>query len=88
MMTISYLFERLANSNNGRAHNHTAVNRTAWYYENSTPTSTILWIAFNMASAGLLMATIFFDFWRASRKNGSLSSEYVCSRVINERMIS
>ncbi|KUL82084.1 hypothetical protein ZTR_09764 [Talaromyces verruculosus] len=28
-----------------------------------------------MASAGLLMATVFFDVWKASKKNGSLSSE-------------
>jgi hypothetical protein len=79
MMTISSLFERFATSNNGGAtHDHVVVYRNVWYYENSTPTSTILLIAFNMASAGLLMATVFFDMWKASKKNGSLSSEYVC----------
>lgn len=78
MMTISSLFERYATTSyNGGAHDHVLVYRTAWYYENSTPTSTILLIAFNMASAGLLMAMVFFDVWRASKKNSSLSSEYV-----------
>jgi hypothetical protein len=76
-MTISSLLKRFATSNNGGIHDHVVVHRNVWYYENSTPTSAILLIAFNMASAGLLMATVIFDLWKASKKNGSLSSEYV-----------
>lgn len=76
MMTISSLFERIATSINGGAHGHAVANRNVWYYEYSTPTSTILLISFNMASAGLLMATVAFDLWKASKKNGSLSSKY------------
>lgn len=74
-MTISSPFVPSATSNNGGAHDHLMFYRNVWYHEDSTPTSTMLLIAFNMASAGLLMAMVFFDAWKASKRNGTSSSE-------------